>query len=441
MNEGLAVTRVIFQLVVFLVFTCSAKTSHSQTQEKVSAIDIPVGGNSWLLDASPGEEITNAGFTNWKSSSTVCRTFFRANQSGNIHVWLFIESPDTASILQVTIEKNSRQIAANTSHGNRIDAGTWTLKDTGYHFIDVKALQGRNAGYGQFTGIRVEGSPVGAASSFVKNNDDNYFYWGRRGPSVHLNYKVDSTFNVSWFYNEITVPVGNDVIGSYYMANGFAEGYFGMQVISSDERRILFSIWSPYDTDDPEAIPDSLKIKMLAKGSDVQTGEFGNEGSGGQSFLRYNWKAGTTYGFLTHAQPNPGNTTTYSSWFYDRQAGTWKFIASFTRPSTTTYLKRLHSFLENFEPETGTINRKVFFSAQFVANEKGDWQEINQATFSVDQTGRKNFRKDYYGGTNGKSFLLENCGFFNQYQVPGTVFTRTASGKNPSIQLAGLPTQ
>jgi hypothetical protein len=441
MKKGLEAPTCIIQLIVIIGFICTTMIAHSQSHENVSSIEIPVGGNSWLLDASAGEEINNAGFSNWKSSSTVCRTFFRTNKPGNIHVWLFIESPDTASILLVTIEKNSRQIPATTGHGNRVDAGTWMLKDTGYHFIDVRALQGTNAGYGHFTAIRVEGSPVGEASSYVKNNDDNYFYWGRRGPSVHLNYMVDSTINVSWFYNEITVPVGNDVIGSYYMANGFAEGYFGIQVNSSNERRILFSIWSPYDTDDPEAIPDSLKIKMVAKGSDVQTGEFGNEGSGGQSFLRYNWKAGTTYGFLTYAQPNSGNTTTYSSWFFDTQAGSWKFIASFTRPSTKTYLKRLHSFLENFDPETGTINRKVLFSAQYVANEKGDWREITQAIFSIDQTGRKNFRKDYYGGVNAQSFILENCGFFNKYQVPGTVFTRTTSGKTPSIQLTGLPTR
>ena len=88
------------------------------------------------------------------------------------------------------------------------------------------------------------------------------------------------------------------------MANGFKEGYFGIQVNSDKERRILFSIWSPFTTDDPKSIPDSLKIVLLNKGKNVYTGEFGNEGSGGQSYLRFNWKADVTYKFLTQIKPN-----------------------------------------------------------------------------------------------------------------------------------------
>lgn len=67
----------------------------------------------------------------------------------------------------------------------------------------------------------------------MKNNEDNFFYWGRRGPSVHLSYPFADNIQAEWFYNEITVPVTQDVIGSYYMANGFGEGYFGIQVNSA----------------------------------------------------------------------------------------------------------------------------------------------------------------------------------------------------------------
>ena len=30
------------------------------------------------------------------------------------------------------------------------------------------------------------------------------------------------------------------------MANGFGEGYFGIQVNGPNERRVLFSVWSPF---------------------------------------------------------------------------------------------------------------------------------------------------------------------------------------------------
>ena len=75
------------------------------------------------------------------------------------------------------------------------------------------------------------------------------------------------------------------------MANGFGEGYFGMQVNSENERRILFSVWSPFKTDNPKEIPDDHKITLNKVGQQVKTGEFGNEGSGGQSYMKYNWSA------------------------------------------------------------------------------------------------------------------------------------------------------
>jgi hypothetical protein len=49
------------------------------------------------------------------------------------------------------------------------------------------------------------------------------------------------------------------------MATGFAEGYFGMQVNSDQERRILFSIWSTYETDDPSRIPEDEKVILVKK--------------------------------------------------------------------------------------------------------------------------------------------------------------------------------
>lgn len=106
------------------------------------------------------------------------------------------------------------------------------------------------------------------------------------------------------------------MIGTYFMANGFAEGYFGIQVNSEKERRILFSVWSPFHTDDPKSIPDDQKILLLKKGEGVYTGEFGNEGSGGQSFLRYNWQAETTYKFLLKGEPDGKGNTVYSAWFF-----------------------------------------------------------------------------------------------------------------------------
>ncbi len=91
----------------------------------------------------------------------------------------------------------------------------------------------------------------GLIVDFVRNNDGNMFYWGRRGPSVHLGYETPKNVPLQYAHTEIVVPKGDDTIGSYFMANGFAEGYFGIQVNSPRERRVLFSVWSPFSTDNP----------------------------------------------------------------------------------------------------------------------------------------------------------------------------------------------
>jgi len=76
------------------------------------------------------------------------------------------------------------------------------------------------------------------------------------------------------------VPAGQDINGSFFMANGFSAGYFGMQVNSPTEKRVLFSIWSPFSTNDPALVPDKDKVHLLRKGENTITQVFGGEGSG-----------------------------------------------------------------------------------------------------------------------------------------------------------------
>ena len=119
------------------------------------------------------------------------------------------------------------------------------------------------------------------ARGYVKDGDTENYYWTRRGPSIHLSYPLPTETDCEWFYNELTVPSGLSPVGTYAMAIGFDCGYFGIQVNSPSERRILFSVWSPYSTDDPSEIPDELRVRLLGKGDGVVSNDFGGEGSGG----------------------------------------------------------------------------------------------------------------------------------------------------------------
>ncbi|HEV9037663.1 MAG TPA: DUF3472 domain-containing protein, partial [Puia sp.] len=260
-------------------------------------------------------------------------------------------------------------------------------------------------------------------------------------------------------------------------------GYFGMQVNSATERRILFSVWSPFTTDNPSAIPDSLKVRLVKKGQDVHTGSFGNEGSGGQSYLVYPWVAGRTYRFLLRAQPlssaagpaapaAPASTpasaraatpvvtpvatpatstptatpttassiTRFTAWFYAPEQAHWLLIASWDRPATHTWLQHLHSFLENFEPDYGDQGRRVLFSNQWTRDSAGHWTPITRARFTGDNTARKGYRLDYAGGSTTDGFWLRNGGFIQTPTPLDTWFTRPVSRQSPpDVDFAALP--
>lgn len=408
------------------------------SDQVLAQITVPLGGNTFASQTKDAS-ITKHGIENWSDPQTSFKVYVRVSKKGTLAVTLNqLSKISGENELSVSINNQVKKVRV-TQNEAPLAAGEWTIKDTGYVAIQLKGLKKSGLEFPNIGSLVLSGTAIDDKTAYVKDNEGNFFYWGRRGPSVHLNYQLPEKTDIEWFYNEVTVPKGEDVQGSYYMANGFAEGYFGMQVNSATERRVLFSVWSPFVTDNPREIPENQKIKLLRKGKEVYTGEFGNEGSGGQSYLKYNWKAGETYSFLIQVSPTSDNYTTYTAYFFAPEVGEWKLIASFKRPQTQTYLKHPHSFLENFNPEYGNQTRKVLFQNQWVCDSKGVWTELNTARFTIDNTGIKRYRMDYAGGVNGSSFYLQNCGFFSHPTSPKTLFKRKFTETKPMINFNYLP--
>ncbi|MGZ3750596.1 MAG: DUF3472 domain-containing protein [Mucilaginibacter sp.] len=422
-------------LIILLTNLLSAGSSYAQTIPQDSSITIPLGGNTWRIDKDTlGGKITNDGIVDWSNQSAEFEVHCRISKPGRFRVYLNFSTPEGISVISV-FAAGRRFIVASKAGINKVRyIGEFTLVDTGYMDFLIRGLSKTGKVFANISGIKLVGEAVSQVN-YVKNNDGDFFYWGRRGPSVHLGYAAPDGVNAEWFYNEVTVPKDNDVLGSYFMACGFGEGYFGMQVNSPTERHILFSVWSPFKTDDPKSIPEDQKIIMLKKGENVHTGEFGNEGSGGQSYMNYMWKAGNTYKFLMHAKPDGKGRTEYTAYFYAPETGKWLLIASFSRPKTNTYLKHLHSFLENFEPEEGMYTREVHFNNEWICDSTGKWIELTKARFTGDNTAVKGYRMDYAGGSQGDHFYLKNCGFFNNYTPRNIFFERPVGGKKPDVDL------
>lgn len=400
---------------------------------------IPLAGNAFITPCPVDhtEVITECGLGNWISPASITNVYFHVSVPNKAQLSLRLKVPFGQSSIKLTLKD-----AANAHHDERIVQ----IEGSEYHDVTIGNILLSQVGYVKLAlqGVHKTGHYFADVSHLLITSpheircvaDD--FYFGRRGPSIHLKYQLPCDKNISYFYNEIIVPDGEDAIGAYFCAAGFNGGYFGIQVNSTTERRVLFSIWSPYETDDPACIPDEYKVRLIRKGDAVYVGEFGNEGSGGQSILRYNWKSETKYKFLVNATPSRNNHTQFTAWFWTPENSHWILIASFVRPMESLFLRNIYSFSENFIPETGHICRTARFGNQWIRDCHENWHEITTAELTGDATSKRN-RQDFAGGVVEKDFFLRNCGFFNESVPLNQNFERCRNETEPFIEFRTLP--
>lgn len=417
-----------FLLILLSVSVLSLEKSFGQDK----SYEVAFAGNAFELGYSEGRSTVGrqSSFISG-SSDKVTRVYFKVLGQGALTAKIAGKAVSNSAKVSVAFLGQTKEVSFASKEETEIDLGSFQLAEPGYIYADIKGLSGE----AEVVSLNVTGAAT--AEGVIYSHDPNNYYWSRRGPSCHLAYQVPKAEEAMYYYNEVHVPEGEDQIGSYFMAIGFGQGYFGIQVNSETERRILFSVWSPYETDDPKSIPDDQKIVLNKKGKDVHTGEFGNEGSGGQSYLRYHWKAGETYKFLLKGIPDGEDHTNYTAWFFDPEVQDWRLVASFKRPKIATYLTGFHSFLENFNPNQGYLDRRVEFKNQWYY--AGGWKKTSEARFTVDNTYRQNLRIDAVGGLTKDGYYLRNCGFFNEVVEPGTVFHFENPRSAPLIDLSRLP--
>ena len=397
---------------------------------------VPLGGNAYLTSPSGGspDRVEKSGIKSWQSDKSVFSIYFRTDRAATLNLSLRLKVPAGESEIKASVAGSVFERKITGDAVQDLPLGAVSTNAAGYVKVDLQGARKTGGVFAEVGEILIDSAEADLKIDYVKDPAENRFYWGRRGPSVHLGYQAPAGKAIEYFYSEVTVPQGQDPIGSYFMANGFGEGYFGMQVNGPDERRILFSVWSPFHTDNPKNIPEDQRIQLLKKGKDVRSGEFGNEGSGGQSFYIYPWKAGTTYQFLNCARPDGLGFTIYTAWFFAPEVGKWNLIASFRRPKTDKYLTGLHSFLENFADRNGYQSRMAFYGNQWARDTEGTWHELTKARFTGDDIAQRRYRLDYEGGTKGGAFFLRNGGFFAESVKLGSAFERQSTPKNrPTI--------
>ena len=325
--------------------------------------------------------------------------------------------------LRLTVAGESHEVTVKRGATGRVraDFGTFTIPAAGYQRFTLE-LPGTNGfGEGNLEALIVDGPASLGAHFNLKER--------RNTASVHLAYPTQGIENIDAFYCEVTGV--ETPLWTYFEACGWHRGYFGMQVNSPSERRIIFSVWdSGNEAKDRNKVGADDRTVLLARGDGVNAGDFGNEGTGGHSHLVYNWKTGEKQRFLVTAKTPDATHTIYTGYWFHPEQKKWMLISSWKAPNDGRYLHGLYSFCEDFGAPNGSVQRKALYGNQWYRTSDGKWHEQNTCTFSTDPTGRHD-RFDRFMGVEGGQFFLATGGFAPDYTEFGTRFTRPATGRPP----------
>jgi hypothetical protein len=421
---------------LFVVFSIYAFAQKKVIIPAYTAYAVPTE----FVSDNDGENIISAknGIQNWVDKNQQFVFYANIRNTGKLNIDVVLKNKTASSLLLITVTHAVSQIKAGATTQftvavpaspifKRVNVGSVHIASTGLYTITIECKERTEKLIADIKELELSG--VATKNIFFNTKQR------RNAASVHLKYPIADTTKAIMFYNEVTVPAAMDPLYTYYMACGFSRGYFGMQVNSAGERRIIFSVWDAgNEAIDRNKVAQKNRVTIIAKGEDVVAESFGNEGTGGHSHWVYSWRTEQTYKFLvTAAIDSATQTTTYAGYFYVPEWQKWKLIACIKAPKDGKTINGLYSFNENFEGATGHLNRKAFFSNQWVRRQNGDWKELTESNFSYDATAKAGDRIDYSGGAVDTSFYLNNGGFVPTSNKFGEVFTRKATGNKPVI--------
>lgn len=363
--------------------------------------------------------------TGWTKSDLKIEWFGEIKKPGKLTCTVEVTLPEgKESKLRLSVGDRSREVAVKGVAGGpaKAEFGEFTVAKPGYQKFTLESRNRAGAPAGDIGSLLLDGPAAEGAHFNIKER--------RNAASVHLSYPVPKDVNVEAFYCELTAV--EDPLWTYYMACGWHRGYFGMQINSPTERRIIFSVWdSGSEAVSRDKVGHEDRVTLLGKGEGVNSGDFGNEGTGGHSHLKYLWKTGSTQRFFMTAKPVDETHTIYTGYWFHPDQNKWMLISSWKAPKDGKWMSGLYSFSENFGGSNGHLLRKCLYGNQWIRTDKGEWIEITRATFSHDGTGKED-RLDRFMGVEKGKFFLSQGGFVEGFTKYGEPFDRPATKRPPS---------
>lgn len=207
------------------------------------------------------------------------------------------------------------------------------------------------------------------------------------------------------FSNEVTVD--RSAPGTYFCVCGFNHGYFGLQELANGKKLLIFSVWDPGKQDDPNSVKEERRVKLVYKDEAVRVGRFGNEGTGGQSFLDYDWRVGVPYRFMVKSEVE-GDRTAFTAYFLPPEAKEWRKLVTFSTITGGDSLSGYYAFVEDFRRNrvSATQARRAKFGEGWVRGKDGRWVALTRAKFTAD----KNPALNIDAGLDSSRFFLATGG-------------------------------
>jgi Domain of unknown function (DUF3472)/Domain of unknown function (DUF5077) len=376
-------------------------------------------------DADGARVSARTGITGWNNPALKVLWFGECKQAGKLDGGIVLRLPAKAeSQLRMTIAGTAHEAVASGTGTNPVvvQFGSFEIATPGYQRFSLESLNPAGKPAGDLEALLLDGPAAQDAHFNLQPR--------RNAASVHLVYPTTGHSNIEAFYCEVTAV--EDPVWTYYMACGWHRGYFGMQVNSPTERRIIFSVWdSGGEAVDRNRVASTNRVTLVAKGPGVDAGDFGNEGTGGHSHLVYPWKTGEKQRFVVTAKRVDATHTIFSGYYNHPEKKQWMLISSWNAPREGGYLRGLYSFSENFGGSNGQLRRKALYGNQWIRSVGDKWIELTTATFSHDPTGRTE-RLDRFMGVENGQFFLSQGGFVPGFTKYGDKFERPATGKAPA---------
>ena len=171
---------------------------------------VPLGGNAYLTAAAAGstDRIDLSGANVWTSAESVFSVYFRTDRAATFDLALRLSVKEGESVIRASVAGGVFEKSIAAGEWQVVPLGKVSVERAGYVRVDLQGLRKSGEAFAEVSDLVVSTAAEGVALDYVKDDGDGRFYWGRRGPSVHLRYGLPAGKTPEFFHNEVTVPEG-----------------------------------------------------------------------------------------------------------------------------------------------------------------------------------------------------------------------------------------